>query len=201
MMLLKCCTQYVGKFRKLSSGHRTGKVQFSLQSQRRAMPKNVQTTSQLHSFHTLATLCSISPKLGFTSMWTKNLQMYKLGNKEEPEIKLPTFAGSWRMQGSSKKTSTCFIDYIKTFDCVDYNKLWKILRDGNTRSLYLSPEKPVCRSRSKRTRHGTTDWFTLGKGVRQNCIFSSCLFNIYTQYIMQNTSLEHKLQSKLPKEI
>ena len=106
MMPLKCCTQYVSKFGKLSSGHRTGKVQFSFQSQRRAMPTNVQTTVQMHSFHTLATLCSIPPKLGFTSMWTKNFQMYKLGYKEEPEIKLPTFIGSWRMQGSSKKTST-----------------------------------------------------------------------------------------------
>ena len=53
-MLLKCCTQYANKFRKLSSGHRTGKGQFSFQSQRKAMPKNVQTTEQLHSSHTLA---------------------------------------------------------------------------------------------------------------------------------------------------
>jgi len=54
MMLLKCCTQYAGKFGKLSSGHRTGKGQFAFQSQRRAMPKNAQTTTQLHSTHTLA---------------------------------------------------------------------------------------------------------------------------------------------------
>ena len=68
MMLLECCTQYVSKFGKLSSGHRTGKGQFSFQSQRKAMPKNAQTTIQLHSLHILAKLCSKSFKLGFSSM-------------------------------------------------------------------------------------------------------------------------------------
>ena len=86
----------------------TGRSQLSFQSQRRAMPKNVQTTIQLHSFHMLARLCSKSFKLGFSSTWTKNLQMYKLGFKEtkEPEIKLPIFVGSWRKQGNSTKVST-----------------------------------------------------------------------------------------------
>ena len=64
---LKCCTQYASKFGKLSSGHRTGKGQFSFQPQRRVMPKNVQTTTQLHSFHMLARSCSKSSKLGFNS--------------------------------------------------------------------------------------------------------------------------------------
>ena len=71
-MLVKCCTQCVNKFGKLGSGHRTGKGQLSCQSQRRAMPKNVQTTKQLLSFHMLAKLCSKSFKLGFNSMWTEN---------------------------------------------------------------------------------------------------------------------------------
>ena len=86
----------------------TGRSQLSFQSQRRAMPKNVQTTIQLHSFHMLARLCSKSFKLGFSSTWTKNLQMYKLGFKEtkEPEIKLPIFVESWRKQGNSTKVST-----------------------------------------------------------------------------------------------
>ena len=107
-MLWKWCTQYVSKFGKLSSGHRTGKDQFSFQSQIRAMPKNVQTSGQLHSFHMLPRLCSKSFKLDFGSMWNENFQMYKLGFKEaeEPEFKLPTFLGSWRKQGSSRKTST-----------------------------------------------------------------------------------------------
>ena len=65
--LLQCCTRYASKFGKLSSGHKTGKGRFSFQSQRRAMPKNVQTTIQLHSFHTLVRLCSKSFKLGFNS--------------------------------------------------------------------------------------------------------------------------------------
>ena len=64
-MLLKCCTQYASKFGKLSSGHRTGKCQFSFQPQRKAMPKNIQTDTQLQSFHMQASLCSKSFKLGF----------------------------------------------------------------------------------------------------------------------------------------
>ena len=81
---------------KLSSGHKTGKGQFSLQSQRRAMLKNVQSAVQLHSSHTLARICSKSFKLGFNNMWTENFQMYKLGleKAEEPEIKLPPSVGS-----------------------------------------------------------------------------------------------------------
>ena len=85
-----------GKFGKLSSGHRTGKGWFSLQSQRRAMPKNVQTTVQLCSFHMLARSCSKSFKLGFSSISTERFQMFKLDleKAEEPEIKLTTSTGS-----------------------------------------------------------------------------------------------------------
>ena len=68
MMLLKCCTQYASKFGKLSSGHRTGKGQFSFQSQRKAIPKNAQTTAQLHSSHMLVRWCSKFSKLGFSNM-------------------------------------------------------------------------------------------------------------------------------------
>ena len=63
-------------------------------------------------------------------------------------------------------------------------------RDGNTRPPYLSPEKPVCRSRSDRTLHGKNDWFKIGKGVHQGCILSPCLFNFYSEYIMQNARLD-----------
>ena len=106
-MLLKCCIQYVTKFGKLSSGYRTGKGQLSFQSQRRAMSKNVQTTVQLRSFHRLVRLHSKSFKLAFSSMWTENLQMYKLSLEKagEPEIKLPAFTGSQRKQGNSRKIS------------------------------------------------------------------------------------------------
>ena len=107
MMRLKCCTQYANKYGKLSCGHRTGKGQFSFQSQRKAMPKNVQMTIQLNSFHMLARLCSKPFKPRFSSMWTQNLQMYKLGleKAEEPGIKLPTSTESQRKEGNSRKTS------------------------------------------------------------------------------------------------
>ena len=81
---------------KKTAVYRIGKRQFSFQSQRKAMPKNIQTTIKLHSFHVLARLCSKSFKLGFSSMWTENLQVYNLGleKAEEPEIKLLTSVGS-----------------------------------------------------------------------------------------------------------
>ena len=121
--------------------------------------------------------------------------MYKLGleKAEEPEIKLPTFVGSQRKQGNSRKNIYFrFIDYVKAFDCVDHNKLWKILRDGNTRPPYLPPEKSVYASHEAtvRTGHGTTDWFQIGKGAHQGCILSPCLFNVYAEYIMQNAGLD-----------
>ena len=88
------------------------------------MGKNDQTNTQLHSFHMLARLCSKPFRLGFSSMWTKSFYMYKLGfeEAEEPEIKLPTFLGSWRRQRSARK-NIYFIDYAKAFDYVDHNKL------------------------------------------------------------------------------
>ena len=108
MMLCKCCTQYASKFGKLSSGHRTGKGQFSFEPQRKAMPKNAQTPTQLHSSHTLVKQCSKFSTLGFSNTSTMNFQMFKLvlEKAKEPEIKLPTSAGSSKNQESSKKTST-----------------------------------------------------------------------------------------------
>ena len=107
MMLWKCCTLYASKFGNFSSGHRTGRVQFSFQSQRKAIPKNAQSTAQLHSSHTLVKYCSKFSKPGFSNMWTMNFQMFKLvlEKAEEPEIKLPTSAGSWKKEESSRKTS------------------------------------------------------------------------------------------------
>ena len=116
--------------------------------------------------------------------------MFKLvlEKAEEPDIKLPTSAESSKKQESSRKNIYfCYIDYGKAFDCVDHNKLWKILRDGNTRPPDLPLEKSVCRSG---TGHGTTDWFQIGKGVRQGCILSPCLFNLYAEYIMRNAGLD-----------
>ena len=107
IMLLKFCTQYASKFGKLSIGHRAGKSRFSSHSQRRAKPKNVQTTKQLCLFHMQTRLCSKSFKLDFNSIRAENFQMFKLDleKEKEPEIKLPTSAGSSKKQESSRKTS------------------------------------------------------------------------------------------------
>ena len=107
-MLSKCCTQYVSKSGKPTNGHSTGKGQSSSEFPRRAVLKNFQTTGQLHSSLVLVRLCSKSCMLDFSITWTENFQMLKLGlgKAEEPEIKLPTFIGSQRKQGNSRKTST-----------------------------------------------------------------------------------------------
>ena len=142
MMLWKCCTQYVSKFGKLSSAHRTGKGQFSSQSQRKAMPKNAQTTTQLHSSHMLVKKCSKFSKPGFSNTWTENFQMFKLvlEKAEEPEIKLPISTGSSKKQESSRKNIYFyFIDNAKAFDCVDLKENWP---------PDLPLEKSICRSES-----------------------------------------------------
>ena len=124
-MLGKCCIQYASKFGKLSSGHRTGKGQFSFQSQRKAMLKNGWAIAQLHSSHMLEKWCSEVSNPGFNNMWTINFQMFKLDleKAEEPEIKLPTSAETLKKKESSRKNIYfCFIDYARAFDCVDHNK-------------------------------------------------------------------------------
>ena len=111
---------------------------------------------------------------------------------EEPKIKLPTSAGSWKKEEFQKNTYFCFIDYAKAFDCVDHNKLWKILHELGIpdhltwllRNLYTGQEATV------RTGHGTTDWFQIRKGAHQGYILSPCLFNFYAEYIMRNAGLE-----------
>ena len=114
--------------------------------------------------------------------------MYKLDlvKAEEPDIKLPTSVESLKKQENSRKKCLCFNDYAKAFDCVDHNKLWEILKDMGIighftcllRNLYAGQEAAV------RTGHGTIDWFKIGKGARQDCILSPCLFNFYVEYIM-----------------
>ena len=131
-MLLKYCTQHVSKFGKLSSGHRTGKGQFSFQPQIRAMPKNVQTTIQLHSSHRLARLCSKSFKLGFSSMWTKNVQIDVQDGFQRDRRTRDQIANICGIIEKAKEIHKniyfCFIDYSKAFDYVDHNKLRKFLK-------------------------------------------------------------------------
>ena len=181
-MLWKCYTQYASKFGKLSSGHRTGKGQFSFQSQRKAMPKNAQTSAQLYSSH----------------MLQARLQQYVKHKLPDVQAGFRKGRGTrdqianicWIIKKARefhKNMYFCLIDYAKAFDCVDHNKLWKILKEMEIpdhltwllRNLYAGQEAAV------RTGHGTTDWFQIGKGVFQSYILSLCLFNLYAEYIMR----------------
>ena len=124
-----CCTQYANKFGKLSSGHRTGKDQFSFQSQRKAMPKNAQTTAQLHSSHASKVMLKILQA---------RLQQYV--NRELPDVQAGFRKGRgtrdqianicWIMGKArefQKSIYFCFIDYARAFNTVDHKNLWKIL--------------------------------------------------------------------------
>ena len=130
------------------------------------------------------------------------LQQYR--NRELPDVQAALRKGRgtrdqianthWIIEKArefQKNIHFCFIDYTKAFDCVDHNQLWKILQEMglpdhliyHLRNLYAGQETSV------RTEHRTTDWFQIGKGVRQGCIFSLCLFNLYGEYIMLNAKL------------
>ena len=190
-MLWKCCTQYTRKFGKLSNGHRTGKDQFSFQSQRRVMPKNIQTTAQLHLFHMLARSSSKSSKPCSNSMWTKNFQIFKLDleKAEEPEIKLPTSVGSQKKQENSRKTSTsASLTRLKLLTVWITTNCWKILKEMGIpkflkrwdhltwllRYLYAGQEATV------RTWRGTMDWFRIWKEFIK-AVHCHPAYLIYTQ--------------------
>ena len=127
--------------------------------------------------------------------------MFKLvlEKAEEPEVKLPTSTGSLKEQESSRKTSTS----AKAFDCVDHYKWWKILQEMGIpdhltcilRNLYASQEAIV------RTRHGTTDWFQIGKRVCQGCILSPCLTYMQSTSCKMPGWMSSKLESRLLGEI
>ena len=149
------------------------------------MPKNAQTTSQLHSSH--------ARKVMFKILQAR-LQQYV--NHELPDVQ-GGFRKGRRMRDQianihwirekarefQENIYFCFLDYAKAFDCVNHNKLWKILKEMGIsdhltcllRNLYAGQEATV------RTGHGTTDWFQIGKGVCQDCISSPSLFNLYVE--------------------
>ena len=148
MMLWKCFTQYVSKFGKFSSGHRTGKGQFSFQSQRTAIRKNDQTIA----------LISHTSKVRLKILQAR-LQQYM--NQEIPDVQGGFRKGrgtrdqianicwiSEKAREFQKTIYFCFIDYAKAFDCVNHNRLENSERDKNTRPPEPPPEKSVCRSRS-----------------------------------------------------
>ena len=123
-----------------------------------------------------------------------NFQMFKLDleKAEEPEIKFPTSIRSLKKQENSRKTFISTLLNMPKPLTVDYNKLWKIPKEMGIpdhlirllRNLYAGHETTV------RTGHRTTDWFQIGKGVRQGWILSPCLFNLYAEYVMRNAGLE-----------
>ena len=203
---VKVLYQYARKFGKLSTGPQTGNGQFSFQSQRKAIPKNVQTASQCHSSQTLAKQCSKFCKLGFNRMWTESFQMFKLDleEAEESEIKFPTSIGSLKKQENSRKTSTSalltlpkpLIMWITT-NCGTFLK-----KQEYQTTLPISWETYMQVMKQVRTEQGTMDWFKIGKGVCQGCMLSP----VYLTY-MQNIScrmpgwMSYKLESRLPWEI
>ena len=192
-MLWKSCTQYCQQIWKTQQWPQDKKGQFSFQFLRKAMPKNVQTTTQLHSSHTSKVMLKI---------FQSRLQQYM--NQELPNVQGGFRKGRgtrgqtaniywiiWRAREFQKNIYFCFNDHVKLFDFVDHDKLWKIQEMGTPdhltcllRNLYAGHEATV------RTGHGTTDWFQIGKGVCQGCILSPCLFNLYAEYIMRNAGLD-----------
>ena len=131
---------------------------------------------------------------GVTKSWTQ-LSVHTLNATSTGRVKVLGLRTCWIIKKArefQKNIYFCFIDYTKAFDCVDHNKLWKILKEMGIpdhltcilRNLYAGQEATV------RLGHGTIDWFQIGKVIRQGCILSPCLFNLYAEYIMRNTDLE-----------
>ena len=111
---------------------------------------------------------------------------------EEPEIKLQTFAGSWKKQESSRKESTSASLIILKPLTAWITTNWKILKEIRIPDHFTCILKNLCAGQEAtlRTRHGTTDWFKIGTGIYQGCILSPCLFNFYAEYIMQNARVD-----------
>jgi len=193
-MLLKCCTQYTSKFGKLS-GHRTEKRSVFIPIPKKGNAK------ECSNYCTIA-LISYTSKVMLKILQAR-LQQYM--HRELPYVQADFRKGRgtrdqianihWTIEKArefQKNIYFCFTDYAKAFDCVDHNKLWKILKemgipDHQTcllRNLYAGQEATVT------TGHGTTDWFQVAKGVRQSCILSHCLFNLYAEHIVRNAGLE-----------
>ena len=192
MMLINCCTQYDSKFVKLSSSHRTG---IFISAPKKGFAK------ECSNYQTIALISHASKVI--LKILQARLQQYM--NRELPDVQVgfrkvrgirDQIANiRWIAQKArefQKNIYFCFTDYAKAFDCVHHNKLWKILKEMGIpdhltcllRNLHAGQEATV------RTRHETTDWFQIRKGVRQGCILSPCLFNLYSEYIMQNAGLD-----------
>ena len=196
MIPWKCCTQYASKFGELSSGHRVEKVRFHHNSKERQ-------AKECSNYHTISPISHTIK--GMLIILQARLQQYvnhelldvqagfrkgrgtrdQIANicciiKKAREFQEKRTKNKTNIQTNKKNIYFCLIDNAKAFDCVDHNKLWKILQEMGIpdhltcllRNLYAGQEATV------RTGHGTEDWFQTGKGVCQGCILSSCLFNL-----------------------
>ena len=174
MVLWKCCTQYATKFGKLSSGHRTGKGQFSFQSQRKTMPKNAQPTTQLHSSHMLAKWCSKFSKPGFNRMWTLELPDVQAGFRRCRGTKWPTLLDHRKSKRCSEKhllllyllhqslwiaCSPIYDWGIRTHHCLKKKKKPKVMASGHIISWQIEGEKV----------EAVTDIIFLGSKISVDC--------------------------------
>ena len=198
MMLWKCCTLYVSKFGKLSSGH----PQDWKSSVFISIPQKV-NAKECSNYRTISLISHASKVM--LKILQARLKQYM--NHEVPYVQAGFRKDSrttdqivnicWiieKARGFQKNICFCFIDYAKAFDWMDHNKLWKILKEMGIPDhltctflrnvLYGDQEATV------RTGHGTTDWFQIGKWVCQGCRLSPSLFNLYSEYIMRNAELE-----------
>ena len=198
-MLWKCYTQYASKCGKLSSGHRTGKGQFSFQSQRKAIPKNVQMTAQLHSSHTQSNAQN-SPSQASTARelrTSRSSSRFLKGRGTRDQID----NSCWIIEKARElQKNIYFIDYAKASDCVDDNKLWKILKEMGIpdhviyllRSLYTGQDQQLKPDMEQQT----------GSKLAKEYVKTVYCHPAYLTY-MQSTSWEtldwmkHKLESSL----
>ena len=128
-------------------------------------------------------------------------QMFKLGLEKNREARDQIANLCWIIKKArefQKNICFCFIDYAQAFDCVDHNKLWKIFQEMRIPDHLTRLLRNLCAGQEAtvRTGHGTTDWFQIGKRLRQGCILSPCLFNFYAEYIKQNPGLD-KSQARI----
>ena len=199
-MLWKWCTQYASKFGKFSSGHRTGKGQFSFQSLRKAMPKNVQTNTQLRSSHMLAKQYSKYSKPGFKSTWTVNFQMFKLDleKAEEPESNCQHHLDHRKTRELQKIIYFCqnILTVWITTNCEKFLKGWEY---QTTWPAFWEICMQVKKQQLKLDMEQQTD-SKLGK------VYVRLYHPAYLTYL-QSTSckmqgwMKHKLESRLPGEI
>ena len=170
------------------------------------MPKNVQPAIQLPSFHMLARFCSQSFKLGFSTTWIKNFQMYNLGleKAEEPEIKLPTSVDHRESKGIPKKFNFCFIDYLKAFDCVDHKNCGQFLKKWEYQTTFSVSWETFMKVKKQQLEPDMEILIgsKLGKEY-DKVVYCHPAYLTYVQSISCKMSgwMNHKLESRLPGEI